>query len=281
MKLSVHSIKGKETSKKVDLLDEVFGIDPNDHAIYLDVKRIAAGWHRGTHKVKARADVSGSTRKLRRQKGSGAARLGSIKNPLFRGGGTAFGPVVHEYSNKLNKKVKSLAKKSALSYKAKENNLIILEDFNFEAPKTKSYIEILDSLNIYDKKTLLVLESSNYNIYKSASNIPETRVTHVEELNTYDIVNAERLILVEASIKKLENTVLRIKTDEDPVKKDKAGKAEKKQKEAPEKEVKVKSINGKPKEKEKDMPGAKAAAPKKEVKKEKADTTKGKDQSKD
>jgi large subunit ribosomal protein L4 len=165
MKLAVHNITGKETSKKVDLSKDVFGVEPNDHAIYLDVKQYLAAQRSGTHKAKERSDVKGSRRKLRKQKGSGAARVGDIKNPLFRGGGRVFGPRPRKYDFKVNKKVKRLARKSALSYMAKDKNIIILEDFSFDAPKTKEYIDFLTNFDQLDNKTVLVLAESNKNIF--------------------------------------------------------------------------------------------------------------------
>ena len=176
MKLAVHNIKGKETSKKVDLKKDIFGIVPNDHAIYLDVKQYLASQRSGTHKTKGRSEVKGSRRKLRKQKGSGAARVGDIKNPLFRGGGRVFGPEPRSYNFKVNKKVKRLARKSALSYKAKDKNIIVLEDFTFEKPNTKSYSDFLSSFDLLNNKTVLVLAESNKNLFLSSRNLKKTRV---------------------------------------------------------------------------------------------------------
>ena len=204
MKLAVHSITGKETSKKVDLSTDVFGVEPNDHAIYLDVKQYLAAQRSGTHKAKERSDVKGSRRKLRKQKGSGAARVGDIKNPLFRGGGRVFGPRPRKYDFKINKKVKRLARKSALSYMAKDKNIIILEDFLFDAPKTKSYMDFLNNFDQLDNKTLLVLAESNKNIFLSSRNLSKAKVVLASELNTYDVMNANKLMVMESSINEIE-----------------------------------------------------------------------------
>ena len=205
MELVVHKISGEETGKKVKLDKSIFGIEPNDHAIYLDAKQYMANARQGTHDSKERSDVMGSTRKIKRQKGTGTARAGSIKNPLFRGGGRAFGPHPHDYRFKLNKKVKRLARISALSYKAKDKGIIVLEDFTLEAPKTKKYLEILDNLKIKDQKTLLVLNESDSNVLLSARNIPGTKVIRAESLNTYEILNAQKLVFVESSLKTVES----------------------------------------------------------------------------
>ena len=204
MKVAVHNIIGKETTKKVDLSKDVFGVAPNDHAIYLDVKQHLAAQRSGTHKAKERGDVKGSRRKLRKQKGSGAARVGDIKNPLFRGGGRVFGPRPRSYDFKVNKKVKRLARKSALSYMAKDQNIIVLEDFSFDAPKTKSYTELLSNFDLLDNKTVLVLADSNKNIFLSSCNLQKARVVLASELNTYDVMNANKLILMESSINVIE-----------------------------------------------------------------------------
>jgi large subunit ribosomal protein L4 len=204
MKLAVHSITGKETSKKVDLSTDVFGVEPNDHAIYLDVKQYLAAQRSGTHKAKERSDVKGSRRKLRKQKGSGAARVGDIKNPLFRGGGRVFGPRPRKYDFKINKKVKRLARKSALSYMAKDKNIIILEDFSFDAPKTKSFIDLLNNFDQLDNKTLLVLAESNKNIFLSSRNLSKAKVVLASDLNTYDVMNANKLMVMESSINEIE-----------------------------------------------------------------------------
>ncbi|MCA6362785.1 MAG: 50S ribosomal protein L4 [Bacteroidetes bacterium] len=205
MEVTVYNIDGKATSKKVNLSDAVFGIEPNDHAIYLDVKQYLAAQRQGTHKAKERAEIARTTKKLKRQKGTGGARAGSMKSPLFRGGGRAFGPEPRDYSFKLNKKVKALARKSALAYKAKESNITVLEDFNFEAPATKKYAEILNSLKVADKKTLLVLNGTNKNVYLSSRNLTKAKVVTVSELNTYDILNANNVILIESSVNTIEN----------------------------------------------------------------------------
>ena len=204
MKLAVHSITGKETSKKVDLSTDVFGVEPNDHAIYLDVKQYLAAQRSGTHKAKERSDVKGSRRKLRKQKGSGAARVGDIKNPLFRGGGRVFGPRPRKYDFKINKKVKRLARKSALSYMAKDKNIIVLEDFSFDAPKTKSFIDFLNNFDQLDNKTLLVLAESNKNIFLSSRNLSKAKVVLASDLNTYDVMSANKLMVMESSINEIE-----------------------------------------------------------------------------
>ena len=204
MKLAVHNINGKETSKKVDLKKDIFGVVPNDHAIYLDVKQYLASQRTGTHKTKGRSEVKGSRRKLRKQKGSGAARVGDIKNPLFRGGGRVFGPEPRSYDFKVNKKVKRLARKSALSYKAKDMNIIILEDFTFEKPNTKSYSDFLSSFDLLNNKTVLVLAESNKNLFLSSRNLKKARVVLASELNTYDVMNANKLMIMESSINQIE-----------------------------------------------------------------------------
>jgi large subunit ribosomal protein L4 len=205
MEVAILNNSGKETSKKASLNDAIFGIEPNDHAIYLDVKQYLANQRQGTHKSKQRNEISGSTRKLHKQKGTGGSRKGSIKNPLFRGGGRIFGPEPRDYSFKLNKKVKQLARKSALAYKAKDQGLVVLENFTFEAPKTKQFIELLSNLNLSNKKSLVVLSESNKNIYLSSRNLEGAKVVTASELNTYDIMNANVLVLTEGSIEKIEN----------------------------------------------------------------------------
>jgi large subunit ribosomal protein L4 len=204
MKLAVHNITGKETSKKADLSKDVFGVEPNDHAIYLDVKQYLAAQRTGTHKAKERGDVKGSRRKIRKQKGSGAARVGDIKNPLFRGGGRVFGPRPRSYDFKVNKKVKRLARKSALTYMAKDKNIIVLEDFSFDSPKTKSYSDFLSNFDLLDNKTVLVLAESNKNIFLSSRNLKKARVVLASELNTYDVMNANKLMIMESSINEIE-----------------------------------------------------------------------------
>ena len=203
MELSIVNITGKDTGKKVTLNDSIFKIEPNDHAIYLDVKQYLANQRQGTSKSKERSEIAGSTRKIKRQKGTGTARAGSIKSPIFRGGGRVFGPKPRDYWFKLNKKVKQLARKSALSYKANGNMIKVLEDFNFEAPKTKEFIEFRNNLEVTDKKILLVLSEQNKNIYLSSRNIKDAKVVTISELNTYDIMNAKVLLFVENSIEPL------------------------------------------------------------------------------
>lgn len=206
MELAVVNTSGKETGRKVNLDDSIFGIEPNDHAIYLDTKQFLANQRQGTHKSKPRGEVSGSTRKLKKQKGTGTARAGSIKNPLFRGGGRMFGPEPRYYGFKLNKKVKQLARKSALSYKASSNNIIVLEDFLFEAPKTGEIVKMGNNLNIADKKILFVLPEQNKNIYLSSRNVQGVEVVTAQELSTYNIMKASTLVLVESAIDVLQAT---------------------------------------------------------------------------
>jgi large subunit ribosomal protein L4 len=200
MDLTIMNIAGKETGQKVKLDETVFGIEPNDHAIYLDVKQYLANNRHGTHKSKERSEITGSTRKLKKQKGSGSARFGDIKNPLFRSGGRVFGPRPRDYSFKLNKKVKSLARLSALSYKAKTNQVVVLEDFSFEAPKTKEFFNFQKNLNLDNKKSLLVLKERNNNIYLSSRNLQNSKVVTLSELNTYDIMNATTVLFVKSSL---------------------------------------------------------------------------------
>jgi large subunit ribosomal protein L4 len=204
MEVAVFNTAGEETGRKIKLKDSIFGIEPNDHAIYLDVKQFLASQRQGTHKSKQRSEVSGSTRKIKRQKGTGTARAGSVKSPVFRGGGRIFGPQPRDYSLKLNRKVKQLARFSALTYKAKGKAILVVEDFNLEAPKTKEYISILNNLKINDKKSLLVLDGLNKNIYLSARNLTSSKVVTVSELNTYEIMNAASLIFIESSLKHLQ-----------------------------------------------------------------------------
>lgn len=200
MEIKVLNISGEETGRVIELHDSIFGIEPNDHAIYLDVKQILANRRQGTHKSKGRSEISGSTRKLKRQKGTGTARSGSIKSPLFRGGGRVFGPVPRDYSFKLNKKVKRLARKSALAYKARENAIVVVEDFSMEAPKTKEFIAICKNLNVADKKTLFVLNQPDNNIYLSSRNLQRKKVVNASSINTYELLNAATLVLSEGSI---------------------------------------------------------------------------------
>ena len=204
MEVSILNISGKATSKKLSLNDAIFAIEPNDHAIYLDVKQHLANKRQGTHKSKERAEVRGSSKKLKNQKGTGGARAGNDKSPTRVGGGRAFGPRPRDYAFKLNKKLKRLARMSALAYKAKGNAITVLEDFTFEAPKTKNYIDLIKNLNLSDKKTLLVLGDTNKNVYLSSRNLQGAKVLTASDLNTYDILNAENLILAESSIKALE-----------------------------------------------------------------------------
>jgi large subunit ribosomal protein L4 len=204
MELTVLNIAGEDTGKKVELKDTIFGLEPNDHAIYLEVKQLLANKRQGTHKSKERSEVVGSTKKIKRQKGTGTARAGDIKSPIFRGGGRTFGPSPRDYRFKLNKKVKRLARFSALSYKAKLNEIKILEDFNFEAPKTKDYVSMINNLEVDSKKSLLVLAQPNRNLVLSSRNIPGTEVITLSELNTYKIMNASALLFVESSLNQLQ-----------------------------------------------------------------------------
>lgn len=205
MEITVHKHTGEDTGRKVNLTDSVFGVEPNDHAIYLDVKQYLANQRQGTHKSKEKAEITGSTKKLKKQKGTGTARAGSIKSPVFRGGGRIFGPQPRNYRFKLNRKLKQLARKSALSYKAQDNAITILEDFNFEGPKTKDFTAFLGALNLSDKKTLLVLGEEYKNVYLSSRNLKHAKVTTAERLTTYDVLHADTLLLQEGSIEKLSN----------------------------------------------------------------------------
>lgn len=204
MELAVINQKGQDTGRKVTLSDEIFAIEPNDNAIYLDVKQYLANQRQGTHKSKERNEVAGSTKKIKKQKGTGGARAGSLKAPNFRGGGRVFGPKPRDYSFKLNKKVKQLARKSALAYKVIENSLVVLEDLSFEAPKTKNYIALLNGLSLSDKKTLLVLPEDNKNVFLSSRNLPKAKVVTVNDVNTYQLLNADHLVLCEGSVSRLE-----------------------------------------------------------------------------
>ncbi|MCO4292134.1 50S ribosomal protein L4 [Solitalea sp. MAHUQ-68] len=206
MEVKVVDITGKETGKTVTLADAIFGIEPNDHAIYLDVKQYLANQRQGTHKSKQRNEISGSTRKLHKQKGTGGSRKGSIKNPLFRGGGRIFGPQPRDYSFKLNKKLKSLARQSALTYKAIANNIVVLEDFSFDTAKTKNYTNLVSGLKLNDTKTLLVLAEGNKNVYLSSRNLPKAKVITASELNTYALLNASKLLLTTSSVKTIEES---------------------------------------------------------------------------
>ncbi|MCB0805615.1 MAG: 50S ribosomal protein L4 [Bacteroidales bacterium] len=200
MELEVYNISGQKTSKKAELSDAVFGIEPNDHAIYLAVRQYMANQRQGTHSSKERSMVMGSTRKIKRQKGTGTARFGDIKNPLFRGGGRIFGPRPRDYSFKLNKKLRKLARLSALSYKAKENGIIILEDFSFDTPKTKTFADMLKSFELQDKKVLVIVNDNDNNLYLSSRNLQKAKVIRADSINTYDILNANSLLIAEGSL---------------------------------------------------------------------------------
>ena len=204
MEVNVINISGKETGAKVQLPDAIFAVKPNDHAIYLDVKQYLANQRQGTHKSKQRNEIAGSTRKLYKQKGTGGARAGSIKSPLFNGGGRVFGPQPRDYSFKLNKKLKSLARKSALTYKAQDNNIVVLEEFSFDSVSTKSYVKLVADLNLTDAKTLLVLPAANNNVYLSSRNLKKAKVVTAAQLNTYDVLNAGTLLLTTETVKTLE-----------------------------------------------------------------------------
>ncbi|MCX6336049.1 MAG: 50S ribosomal protein L4 [Bacteroidetes bacterium] len=201
MQVDVLTIKGEKTGRTVELPAEVFGIEPNDHVIYLAVKQYLAAGRQGTHKVKTRAEVQGASRKLHKQKGTGGARKGNIRNPLYKGGGTIFGPKPHSYDFKLNRKVKDLAKISALSHKAKDNAIFVIEDVTMEVPKTKELVAAMKSLNLFDKKTLIVLPEYNDNLYLSTRNIPNIASTLLADINTYEIMNADVLVLTENTAK--------------------------------------------------------------------------------
>ena len=207
MEVKVIDKTGKDTGRKVQLSDSIFAIEPNNHAVYLDVKQYLANQRQGTHKAKERAEVTGSTRKIKKQKGTGTARAGSIKNPLFKGGGTVFGPRPRSYSFKLNKSLKRLARKSAFSIKAKESNIVVLEDFTFEAPNTKNFINVLNDLGLANKKSLFVLGDSNKNVYLSSRNLKGTNVVSNLELSTYAILNANNLVLLESSLEGIEENL--------------------------------------------------------------------------
>jgi large subunit ribosomal protein L4 len=207
MEVKVLDFNGKDTGRKVQLSDSVFAIEPNNHAVYLDVKQYLANQRQGTHKAKERAEVAGSTRKIKKQKGTGTARAGSAKNPLFKGGGTVFGPRPRSYSFKLNKSLKRLARKSAFSIKAKESNIIVLEDFSFDAPNTKNFINVLKALGLENKKSLFVLGESNKNVYLSSRNLKESNVISSLELSTYAILNTNSLVLLEGSLEVIEENL--------------------------------------------------------------------------
>ncbi|RYJ37904.1 50S ribosomal protein L4 [Flavobacterium anhuiense] len=207
MEVKVLDFNGKDTGRKVQLSDSVFAIEPNNHAVYLDVKQYLANQRQGTHKAKERAEVAGSTRKIKKQKGTGTARAGSVKSPLFKGGGTVFGPRPRSYSFKLNKGLKRLARKSAFSIKAKESNIVVVEDFNFEAPNTKNFINVLKALGLENKKSLFVLGESNKNVYLSSRNLKASNVVTSSELSTYAILNANNLVLLEGSLELIEENL--------------------------------------------------------------------------
>lgn len=207
MKVKVLDINGKETGRSVELNDSVFGIEPNNHAVYLDVKQYLANQRQGTHKAKERAEVTGSTRKIKKQKGTGTARAGSVKSPVFKGGGTIFGPRPRSYSFKLNKSLKRLARKSALSQKAKESNLVVVEDFGFETPSTKKFINVLKALGIDSKKSLFVLGESNKNVYLSSRNLKASSAVNSSELNTYAILNANNLVISEGALEGIQESL--------------------------------------------------------------------------
>ena len=207
MEVKVLDFNGKDTGRKVQLSDSVYGIEPNNHAVYLDVKQYLANQRQGTHKAKERAEVAGSTRKIKKQKGTGTARAGSAKNPLFKGGGTVFGPRPRSYSFKLNKGLKRLARKSAFSIKAKEANIMVVEDFSFDAPNTKNFITVLKALGLENKKSLFVLGDSNKNVYLSSRNLKASSVVSNSELSTYAILNANNLVLLEGSLEGIEENL--------------------------------------------------------------------------
>lgn len=207
MEVKVLDINGKETGRTVTLSDSVFAIEPNKHAVYLDVKQYLANQRQGTHKAKERAEVTGSTRKIKKQKGTGTARAGSVKNPLFKGGGTVFGPRPRSYSFKLNKGLKRLARKSALAMKAKESNLIVVENFEFEAPSTKNFINVLKALGLENKKSLFVLGDTNKNVYLSSRNLKASNVVTTSELNTYNVLHSNSLVLLESALEGIEENL--------------------------------------------------------------------------
>jgi large subunit ribosomal protein L4 len=207
MEVAVLNIKGKETGKKVSLDDSIFGIEPSEHTVYLEVKQYLAAQRQGTHKAKERAEIAKSTRKIKKQKGTGTARAGSAKSPVFRGGGRVFGPRPRNYDFKLNKAQKRLAKKSVLSQKLKDNEIKVLEDFNFEAPKTKDFIEVLKALGLDTKKSLFVLGGANENVYLSSRNLQKTKVVNNSELNVYDLINASEVVFLEGSLAEIQENL--------------------------------------------------------------------------
>jgi large subunit ribosomal protein L4 len=206
MKVDVLNIDGKSTGRQVDLPDNIFGIEPNEHAVYLAVKSYNAAQRQGTHAARERSDIAGSTRKIKRQKGTGTARAGSMKNPLFRGGGRVFGPRPRNYRLKLNKKVKSLAKASALSYKASHGGIVVVEDFTFDAPQTSKFANVLSNMELNSAKSILVLNDYDKNLYLSSRNIPNSGVVNAKDLNVYEILNANKLLLAESAVEKLVET---------------------------------------------------------------------------
>jgi len=207
MEVAVLDIKGKETGRKANLSDAVFAVEPNNHAVYLDVKQYLANQRQGTHKAKERAEIAGSTRKIKKQKGTGTARAGSIKSPIFKGGGRVFGPRPRNYSFKLNKNLKRLARKSALSMKANDNSIVVVEDFSFDTPKTKNFIEVLKALGLEGKKSLIVLGDSNKNVYLSSRNLKASEVVSASELSTYKILNANNIVFLEGSLEGIESNL--------------------------------------------------------------------------
>ena len=207
MKVSILDITGKDTGRKADLSDDVFGVEPNNHAVYLDVKQFLAHQRQGTHKAKERAEIAGSTRKIKKQKGTGTARAGSIKSPVFRGGGRIFGPRPKDYTQKLNKNLKRLARKSALSIKSKEKAILVIEDFDFDTPKTKDFVQVLKSLGLENKKSLFVLGDSNKGVYLSSRNFKGSEVITNSELSTYKILNANSVVLLEGSLEGIESNL--------------------------------------------------------------------------
>jgi large subunit ribosomal protein L4 len=207
MEVAVLDIKGKETGRKANLSDAVFAVEPNNHAVYLDVKQYLANQRQGTHKAKERAEIAGSTRKIKKQKGTGTARAGSIKSPVFKGGGRVFGPRPRNYSFKLNKGLKRLARKSALSMKANDNSIIVVEDFSFDTPKTKNFIDVLKALGLEGKKSLIVLGDSNKNVYLSSRNLKASEVISASELSTYKILNANNVVFLEGSLEGIESNL--------------------------------------------------------------------------
>ena len=209
MKIAVLDIKGKETGREVELSDAVFAIEPNNHAVYLDIKQYLAHQRQGTHKTKERAEIAGSTRKIKKQKGTGTARAGSIKSPVFRGGGRIFGPRPKDYKQKLNKNVKRLARKSALSLKSRDSALVVVENFNFEAPRTKDFVQFLKALGLENKKSLIVLGDANNNIYLSSRNLQSSEVITSSEISTYKILNANSLVLLEGALEGIESNLIK------------------------------------------------------------------------